>query len=103
WFWGGGGGVVVLLVSARRRGGGAGGGGGRGAAAGPAPRGPPPAGEREPVPAGALSSEAAEREDLEETDLGIIASRVAGETGALIEPVVDTASVAAQRPRPATD
>ncbi|WP_314147185.1 MDR family MFS transporter [uncultured Leifsonia sp.] len=61
------------------------------------------AGEREPVPAGALSSEAAEREDLEETDLGIIASRVAGETGALIEPVVDTASVAAQRPRPATD
>ncbi|WP_348789828.1 MDR family MFS transporter [Leifsonia sp. NPDC080035] len=61
------------------------------------------AGEREPVPAGAVRSEAAQREDLEETDLGIIASRVAGETGALIEPVVDTASVAAQRPRPATD
>jgi len=61
------------------------------------------AGEREPVPAGAMASDAAEREELEETDLGLIASRVAGETGALIEPVVDTASVAAQRPRTATD
>lgn len=64
------------------------------------------AGEREPVPAGAMASaasDAAQREELEETDLGLIASRVAGETGALIEPVIDTASVAAQRPRPATD
>ena len=61
------------------------------------------AGERRPVPAGAVASDAAEREELEETDLGLIASRVAGETGALIEPVVDTASVAAQRPRPAID
>ncbi|KQR50892.1 MFS transporter permease [Leifsonia sp. Leaf336] len=61
------------------------------------------AGERQPVPAGAVASDAAEREELEETDLGLIASRVAGETGALIEPVVDTASVAAQRPRPAID
>lgn len=61
------------------------------------------AGEREPVPAGAMASDASDREELEETDLGLIASRVAGETGALIEPVVDTASVAAQRPRPAVD
>ena len=60
-------------------------------------------GEREPVPAGAMASEAASREELEETDLGLIASRVAGETGALIEPVIDTSSVAAQRPRTATD
>jgi EmrB/QacA subfamily drug resistance transporter len=59
--------------------------------------------ERQPVPAGAVASDSAEREELEETDLGLIASRVAGETGALIEPVVDTASVAAQRPRPAVD
>ena len=64
------------------------------------------AGERQPVPVGAMASaqsDAAAREELEETDLGLIASRVAGETGALIEPVIDTASVAAQRPRPATD
>ncbi|GAA4137173.1 MDR family MFS transporter [Leifsonia shinshuensis] len=64
------------------------------------------AGERQPVPVGAMASagpDAAAREELEETDLGLIASRVAGETGALIEPVVDTASVAAQRPRPAVD
>ncbi|MEY9951901.1 EmrB/QacA subfamily drug resistance transporter [Leifsonia sp. EB34] len=61
------------------------------------------AGEREPVPAGAMASDSRSREELEETDLGLIASRVAGETGALIEPVIDTASVAAQRPRPATD
>ncbi|MBN9633415.1 MAG: MFS transporter, partial [Actinobacteria bacterium] len=45
------------------------------------------AGEREPVPAGAMASDASDREELEETDLGLIASRVAGETGALIEPV----------------
>ena len=64
------------------------------------------AGERQPVPVGAMASaqsDAAAREELEETDFGLIASRVAGETGALIEPVIDTASVAAQRPRPATD
>ncbi|WP_434315964.1 MDR family MFS transporter [Leifsonia sp. P73] len=64
------------------------------------------AGERQPVPVGAMASadsDAAARGELEETDLGLIASRVAGETGALIEPVIDTASVAAQRPRPAVD
>ncbi|MFE4948928.1 MDR family MFS transporter [Leifsonia sp. NPDC056665] len=64
------------------------------------------AGERQPVPVGAMvsaDSDAAARGELEETDLGLIASRVAGETGALIEPVIDTASVAAQRPRPAVD
>ncbi|MFE4468538.1 MDR family MFS transporter [Leifsonia sp. NPDC056824] len=64
------------------------------------------AGDRQPVPVGAMASadsDAAARGELEETDLGLIASRVAGETGALIEPVIDTASVAAQRPRPAVD
>jgi len=58
--------------------------------------------ERALTPAGVLAS-AAEDDDAEEYDTGILANRAATEFGALIEPGADTASTRAQRPRPATD
>jgi EmrB/QacA subfamily drug resistance transporter len=58
--------------------------------------------DRALTPAGVLAS-AAENDDAEEYDTGIIANRAAAEFGALIEPGADTASTRAQRPRPAVD
>ena len=58
--------------------------------------------DRKLTPAGVLAS-AAEDDDAEEYDTGILANRAATEFGALIEPGADTASTHAQRPRPATD
>jgi hypothetical protein len=58
--------------------------------------------DRALTPAGVLAS-AAEDDDAEEYDTGIIANRAAAEFGALIEPGADTASTRAQRPRPAVD
>ena len=43
--------------------------------------------------------DAADREEEENEDVGILASRAAAEVGALIEPGADTASVRAQRPQ----
>jgi EmrB/QacA subfamily drug resistance transporter len=51
---------------------------------------------------GVLAS-AAEDDDAEEYDTGILANRAASEFGALVEPGADTASTRAQRPRPATE
>jgi len=58
--------------------------------------------DRKLTPAGVLAS-AAEDDDAEEYDTGILANRAATEFGALIEPGADTASTHAQRPRPAID
>lgn len=58
--------------------------------------------DRALTPAGVLAS-AAEDDDAEEYDTGILANRAATEFGALVEPGADTASTRAQRPRPATD
>ncbi|MGO4535210.1 MDR family MFS transporter [Leifsonia sp. 2MCAF36] len=58
--------------------------------------------DRALTPVGVLAS-AAEDDDAEEYDTGILANRAATEFGALIEPGADTASTRAQRPRPAID
>jgi EmrB/QacA subfamily drug resistance transporter len=58
--------------------------------------------DRALTPAGVLAS-AAEDDDAENYDVGLLANRAANEFGALVEPGADTASTRAQRPRPAID
>lgn len=62
------------------------------------------AADRASVPAGTLASESeGADEDGGERNVGVLASRAAEEVGALIEPGADTASLRAQRPRPAAE